>query len=154
MNISNDMIEGIYTAGKIHDIGKLAVPSEILSKPTRLSQPEIELIRSHPENGYNILKNIDFPWPIAQIVYQHHERVDGTGYPRGLNGNNILLEAKIIAVSDVVEAMASHRPYRPGLGIDVALEEIEKFSGSYFDPDVVEACVALFHENKYALALT
>ena len=111
------------------------------------------LFRS-PENGYNILKNIEFPWPIAQIVRQHHERIDGSGYPQGLSGNDILVEARIIAVSDVVEAMASHRPYRPGLGIDKALEEIGNYRGKYYDSDIVDACVSLFHDKKYELTLS
>ena len=138
-------------AGIIHDIGKLSVPAEILSKPTRLSALEYNLIKQHPESGFEMLKNVESPWPLAQIVYQHHERMNGAGYPRKLKGDEILLEARILAVADVVEAMASHRPYRPSLGIEVAIEEIEKNRGLLYDAAAVDACIKLFREKGYQL---
>ena len=152
MGLSNQQIQGIRMAGVIHDIGKMAVPAEILSKPGKITEHEFGIIKTHPEVGYNILKKIDFPWPIAQIVYQHHERIDGSGYPQGLEGKDILLEARIMAVADVVEAMASHRPYRPALGIDSALEEIEKNTNEIYDPEVVDACLRIFREDKFKLS--
>lgn len=142
-------IRGLYLAGAVHDVGKIDIPAEFLSKPGRLSELEHALIKTHAEHGYNILKGIHFPWPIADIVRQHHERIDGSGYPQGLAGDAILPEAKILAVADVVEAMMSHRPYRAALGIDAALAEIEKGKGSAFDPATVEACVALFREGGF-----
>ena len=138
-------------AGVIHDIGKISVPGEILSKPGKISENEFGIIKEHPQVGYNILKTVDFPWPIAQIVLQHHERMDGSGYPNGISGENILLEARILAVADVVEAMASHRPYRAALGINLALEEISKNRGSFYDSKVVDACLRLFNEKGYSL---
>ena len=126
MGLPMDKIDGIRMAGSIHDIGKLSIPAEILSKPTKLTDIEFSLIKEHSQTGYEMLKDVESPWPLAQIVYQHHERMDGSGYPRNLKGDEIILEARIMAVADVVEAMASHRPYRPGLGIEAALEEIEK----------------------------
>jgi len=151
MGLSKNKIEGIRLAGLIHDVGKIAVPAEILSKPGKISAHEFGIIRSHAQVGYDILKKIDFPWPISQIVYQHHERLDGSGYPRGLSGDDILLEARIIAVADVVEAMASHRPYRPALGIEIALKEIRKNRGQFFDPHVVDVCCELFESGGYQL---
>lgn len=151
MNLSQIQIHGIKMAGDIHDLGKISVPAEILSKPTRLTDPEFSLIKTHPQVGYDILKGIEFPWPISQIVYQHHERMDGSGYPQGLSGNEILLEARIMAVADVVEAMASHRPYRPALGIDIALEEISKNRKIAYDPEAVDACLTLFKEKGFRL---
>jgi HD-GYP domain-containing protein (c-di-GMP phosphodiesterase class II) len=138
-------------AGSIHDIGKLSIPAEILSKPTKLTYIEFSLIKEHSHTGYEMLKDVESPWPLAQIVYQHHERMDGSGYPRNLKGNEILIEARIMAVADVVEAMASHRPYRPGLGIDEALAEIEKNRGILYDNTVVDACLKLFRERGYQL---
>jgi putative nucleotidyltransferase with HDIG domain len=152
MGLSKQQIEGVRMAGVLHDIGKMVVPAEILSKPGRITEHEFGIIKSHPEVGYNILKKIDFPWPIAQIVYQHHERMDGSGYPQGLSGKDILLEASIMAVADVVEAMASHRPYRPALGIDIALEEISKNRGVFYDPEAVDACLRIFKEEKFKLS--
>jgi len=143
-------VHAIRLAGTIHDLGKINVPAEILSKPSRLTEIEYRLIQTHPRAGYDILKTIDFPWPIAQIVYQHHERLDGSGYPQGLVAEQILIEARILAVADVVEAMASHRPYRPALGLDAALDEIIKYRGTQFEPAVVDACVALFREKRFA----
>lgn len=139
--------KGIRMAGMIHDLGKLSVPAEILSKPGRLSHVEFALIKAHPQAGYEILKGIQFPWPIAETIYQHHERRDGSGYPRGLKGEDIILEARIMAVADVVEAMASHRPYRPALGIEKALNEIETNMGLLYDAGVVKACVRLIREK-------
>ncbi|MGP8323531.1 MAG: HD domain-containing phosphohydrolase [Methanosarcinaceae archaeon] len=152
MGISKQQMEGVRIAGLIHDIGKMAVPAEILSKPGKITEHEFEIIKSHPEVGYNILKKIDFPRPIAQIVYQHHERMDGSGYPQGLSGKDILLEARIMAVADVVETMSSHRPYRPALGIYKALEEIEKNKNGIYDLGVVDACLRIFKEEKFKLA--
>jgi putative two-component system response regulator len=138
-------------AAVIHDLGKMAVPAEILSKPTKLKKSEFELIKDHPQAGYEILKDIAFPWPIARIILEHHEKMNGSGYPNGLVGENILLESKILTVADVVEAMASHRPYRPALGIDAALAEIEKNKGTNFDATVVDACLSLFREKGFQL---
>ncbi|HAJ27648.1 MAG TPA: PAS sensor protein [Syntrophus sp. (in: bacteria)] len=152
MSLDNDRILGLGLAAVIHDIGKISVPAEILSKPTKLTNIEFSLIKNHTQAAYDILKDMEFPWPIAEIVYQHHERLDGAGYPRGLKGEEISLEAKIIAVSDVVEAMSSHRPYRPGLGIDVALGEIKKNRGVFYDPAVVDACLRLFLERGFTFS--
>ena len=149
MNLPEEQIEGIRVAGNIHDIGKISVPMEILSKPGRVNKSEFGIIKSHTQAGYDILKTIEFPWPIAQIVLQHHERMDGSGYPQGLSGKDILLEARILGVADVVEAMVSHRPYRPALGIDKALEEISKNRGVLYDPEVVDACLKLFTEKRF-----
>jgi PAS domain S-box-containing protein len=151
MNFPDDQIFGIHMAATIHDLGKISVPSEILSKPTKLKKMEFDLIKEHSQSGYDILKDIDFPWPIARMVLEHHERMDGSGYPRNLKGDDILIEARIIAVADVVEAMASHRPYRPGLGIDAALAEIEKNKGTHYDNTVADACLKLFREKGYKL---
>lgn len=150
MGIPATQTEGIHIAGVIHDLGKISVPAEILSKPSRLSEIEFSMIKTHSQVGYDILRNIDFPWPIAQTVYQHHERMDGSGYPRGLQGEEILMEARILSVADVVEAMASHRPYRAALGIDMALAEITKNKGRMFDPSVADACLSIFKENGFA----
>ena len=152
IGLAADRVEGLRLAGTIHDMGKIAVPSEILSKPTRLTEIEFEMIRVHPKVGYDVLQDIAFSWPIAEMVHQHHERMDGSGYPRGLKGADILLEARILAVSDVVEAMASHRPYRPALGIEAALAEIEKNKGILYDSEVVSACLALFREKRFEFA--
>lgn len=149
MGLSEDMIKGVYMAGLVHDIGKIYVPSEILSKPARLREIEMELIRHHSIVGHDILKDVKFPWPIAQIVLQHHERLDGCGYPQGLSNKEILLEARIIGVADVVEAMSSHRPYRAALGIEKALKEIADNSGIQYDPEIVEICTTLFRKKGY-----
>ena len=151
MGLSQDKIDGLRMAGSIHDIGKLSIPAEILSKPTKLTVIEFSLIKEHSQKGYDILKDVESPWPLAQIVYQHHERMNGSGYPRGLKGDDILIEARILAVADVVEAMASYRPYRPALGLDAALEEIEKNRGTLYDNAVAEACLRLFREKGYRL---
>ena len=149
MDLSDNQIEGIFMAGVVHDLGKIYVPAEILSKPSRLNDIEFSMIRTHSQVGYDLLKTIDFPWPIAQIVHQHHERLNGSGYPQGLSADEILIEAKIICVADVVEAMASHRPYRPARGVDVALEHIEKESGNLYDPTTVNTCLRLFSEKSF-----
>lgn len=149
MGLSQKRILGIRMAGSIHDIGKLSVPAEILVKPSKLTDIEFAMIKEHARKGYEILKDVVSSWPLAEITYQHHERMDGSGYPRNLRGNDILLEARIMAVADVVESMASHRPYRPALGIDAALAEIEGNSGALYDPDVAEACLKLFREKGY-----
>ena len=151
MGLSRDQIEGISTAGLIHDIGKISVPAEILNKPGKLTDLEFNIIKEHPKVGYEILKRIEFPWPIADIVFQHHERMNGSGYPLGLSGEEILLEARILAAADVVEAMAAHRPYRPGLGIDKALEELSSNRAILYDPNVVDACLAVFKTEDFKL---
>jgi PAS domain S-box-containing protein len=149
MGLPQEKIDGIRMAGSIHDIGKLSIPAEILSKPTKLTEIEFSLIKEHSRSGYEILKDVESPWPLAQIVYQHHERMNGSGYPRNLKGDEIIMEARIMAVADVVEANASHRPYRPGLGIEAALEEIEKNKGILYDNTVSDACLRLFREKRY-----
>lgn len=151
MGFDDDKIEGIRMAGVIHDIGKLSVPAELLTKPTKLTDLEFSLVKEHSQSGYEMLKHVDSPWPLAEIVQQHHERLDGSGYPNRLKNGEILMEARIMAVADVVEAMASHRPYRASLGIDTALEEIEKNKGVLFDDQVVDACLKLFREKGYKL---
>lgn len=152
MGLHQDKIEGIHMAGIIHDIGKLSIPAEILSKPTKLTHLEFSLIKIHPQSGYEMLKDIESPWPLAEIVHQHHERLNGTGYPRNLKNDEILMEARIMAVADVVEAMASHRPYRASLGIEEALEEIEKNRGILYDTMAVDACLNLFRNKGYQLS--
>ena len=149
IGLSEDQIEGVYVAASIHDIGKISLPAEILSKPIKLTEIEISLIQAHAQAGYDILKGIDFPWPIADIILQHHERMDGSGYPLGLAGDRITIEARIIGVADVVETMSSHRPYRPSMGIDKALEEITRHSGTLYDADVVTACLKIFNEQSF-----
>ena len=149
MGLSEDQIEGIRVSGLVHDVGKMAIPAEILSKPGMLDEEEFALIMKHPRAGYDILKEIEFPWPIAKIVLQHHEKMDGSGYPQGLSGEEILIEAKILCVSDVVEAMASHRPYRPALGISKALEELNRKQGELYDPEVVRVCLKLFEDENF-----
>jgi len=149
MGLSEEMIESIHIAATLHDVGKINIPAEILSRPKQLNEIEMEMIRMHPEVGSNILKSIEFPYPIALIVLQHHERVNGSGYPMGIAGENILLEARILAVADVVEAMASHRPYRPALGIAKAMEELSRKQGELYDKEVVEVCLRLFKEDLF-----
>jgi PAS domain S-box-containing protein len=147
MGLEEHQIEGIFLAALIHDVGKINVPAEILSKPAKLTDPEYQIIKSHPQFGYNITKGIEFPWPIAQIILQHHERLDGSGYPNHLHSDEILLEAKVIGVADVVESMMSHRPYRPQLGLKAAIDEIESGKGRLYEPQVVDACIAVFHDR-------
>jgi PAS domain S-box-containing protein/putative nucleotidyltransferase with HDIG domain len=151
MGLTEERFDGLRLAGLIHDIGKITVPIEILNKPGRISETEFNIIKTHPQAGYNLLKEIEFPWPVAQIVLQHHERLDGSGYPQGLKNGGIMQEAKILAVADVVEAMASHRPYRPSLGIDAALGELTKNRGILYDPEVVDVCQRLFVEQGFKL---
>jgi PAS domain S-box-containing protein/putative nucleotidyltransferase with HDIG domain len=151
MGLAEEQFDGLRMAGLIHDIGKISVPVEILNKPGRLSETEFNIIKTHPQTGYNIIKEIEFPWPVAQIILQHHERLDGSGYPQGLKDGGIMLEAKILTVADVVEAMASHRPYRPALGIEVALEEIAKHRGTLYDPEVADICTSLFIDKGFVL---
>jgi PAS domain S-box-containing protein len=151
MGLPQEKIEGLRMAASIHDIGKLSIPAEILSKPSRLTNIEFSLIKEHARMGYEMLKDVESPWPLAEIVYQHHERMDGSGYPRNLKGDEILMEARILAVADVVEAMASHRPYRPAIGIEEALEEIEKNKGTLYDDVVADACLRLFREKGFQL---
>lgn len=149
MGLPEWRIEGMRITGLLHDVGKIVVPAEILSKPGKLSQYEFSIIKTHPEVGYEILKEIEFPWPVTQAILQHHERLDGSGYPAGLSGKDIILEARILGVTDVVEAMSSHRPYRPALGLDSALEEISKKRGILYDPEVVDACLKIFTEKGF-----
>ena len=151
MGLAEDRIDELSIAGTIHDLGKISIPAEILSKPGSLTELEENMMRTHTKVGYDILKSIDFPGAAAQILYQHHERYNGTGYPRGLSGEDILLEARILSVADVVEAMASHRPYRAALGIDSALAEIEDHRGILYDPQSVDACLTLFREQGFDL---
>ena len=151
MNFTEERIMYLKMAASIHDIGKISVPAEILSKPGMLSKSEMNIIREHPLTGYEILKEVEFPYPLAEIVYQHHERMDGSGYPNGLTGEQIHLDAKILAVADVLEAMASHRPYRPALGIAIAREEIQKNKGRFYDPDVVDICCQAIDNGDIAL---
>jgi PAS domain S-box-containing protein len=151
MGLPQGTIDAIRMAGSIHDIGKLYVPSEILTKPSKLTDIELSLIKEHSRRGYEMLKDVESPWPLAEIIYQHHERMNGSGYPRNLKGDDILMEARILAISDVVESMGSHRPYRPSLGIEAALEEIEKNRGTFYDTGAVDACLRVFREKGYQL---
>jgi putative nucleotidyltransferase with HDIG domain len=143
--------QGLRVAGYLHDVGKINAPAEILSKPGALSAAEFALVKEHARAGYDVLKNVEFPWPVALVALQHHERIDGSGYPQGLKGDEIILEARIVAVADVVEAIASHRPYRAALGIEKSLAEIERGRGTAFDADVVDACLRLFRERGHQL---
>jgi putative two-component system response regulator len=152
LQLPAEQVEGIHLAGVVHDVGKIRVPAEILTKPGKLTGLEFSIIKEHAQNGYEILSNIDFPWPIAEIVLQHHERLDGSGYPQALSNGKILLEAKILAVADVVESMMSHRPYRPALGIDSALDNIALNRGALFDSAAVDACIRLFREQDFNFA--
>jgi putative two-component system response regulator len=152
MGLAPERIEALRLAGSLHDLGKIAVPLEILSKPGKLSDLEFALIKTHPQVGNDILQPINFPGGVNQIILQHHERLDGSGYPQGLKGEDILLEARILGVADVVEAMCSHRPYRPSLGLDKALEEISRHRGTLYDPVVVDACLKLHAEELFQKA--
>ncbi len=151
MGLSEEQVDVIRLAAIIHDLGKISIPSEILAKPGKLTDSEFDFIKLHSKSGYDILSAVELPWPIADIILQHHERLDGSGYPQGLKGEDILLEARILAVADVVEAMASHRPYRAALGIDEALEEISSKKGTLYDPGAVDACLNLFRQKGYRL---
>ena len=152
MGLDNNHAEGVFLAGAVHDLGKLGTPTAVLAKIEKLSDIEFAMIKNHSQYAYEILKNVDFPWPISQIILQHHERVNGSGYPQGLSGDNILLEARIVGLADVVEVMATPRPYRPALGVDKALEEITKNSGILYDAKVVDACLRLFKEKGFKFA--
>jgi PAS domain S-box-containing protein/putative nucleotidyltransferase with HDIG domain len=149
MGFSQNRIDGLKVMGFLHDIGKMAIPAEILCKPSKLNEFELSIIKAHPQIAYDILKEIEFPWPVAQTILQHHERLDGSGYPAGLADSDILPEAKILAVADVTEAIASHRPYRPALGLKKALEEISRNQGRLYDQEVVEACLKVFKGKKF-----
>lgn len=151
LGLDEQRLEGLRVAGYLHDIGKITIPTEILAKPGRLTAAEFALIKGHAEASYEVLKDVGFPWPVAQVARQHHERIDGSGYPQGLKGDQILLEARILAVADVVEAMASHRPYRPGLGIDRALAEIERGRGTAYDAPAADACLRLFRDKGFTM---
>ncbi|NTV90993.1 MAG: HD domain-containing protein [Clostridiales bacterium] len=142
-------LEGLMMAGMIHDIGKMSVPSEILCKPGRLNEPEMALIRMHPEAGAGIVRPVDFPWPVADIIAQHHEKMDGSGYGKGISGSGILKEARILCVADVVEAIASHRPYRNALGLEAAMEQIRSKKGELYDPEIASCCIDLFYKEKF-----
>ncbi len=146
--------QGIRVAGNLHDIGKINIPAEILSKPSKLTDIEYSLVKFHAQASYDVLQHVAFPWPIAEVAFQHHERLDGTGYPRGLKGEEIIMEARILAVADTVEAMSSHRPYRAGLGIEKALAEIERGQDIIYDGTVVDACLKLFRQNGYNIPLS
>ena len=151
MNLTSHQIDGIRLASMIHDIGKISVPAEILSRPTKLTEIEFRMVEEHSQAGYDILKSIEFPWPIARMILEHHERMDGSGYPNGRAGEDILMESRILALADVVEAICSHRPYRPALGIEAALGEIQKNRGILDDPEVVDVCSKLFREKGFEL---
>jgi PAS domain S-box-containing protein len=151
LGLGEAQIEGLRVAGSLHDIGKLSIPAEILSKPARLSALEMVLVKGHPQAGFDVLNSMEWPWPVAQVALQHHERMDGSGYPNSLKGDDILLEARIMAVADVVEAMSSHRPYRAGLGIDAALAEILRGRGSIYDARVADACLHLFRDKGFRI---
>lgn len=153
MGIEPNRINGLRMASMIHDLGKISIPTEILTKPTNLTNIEFEIVKTHAQAGYEILKDIDFPWPIARIVLEHHEKIDGSGYPQHLKGDVLLTESKILTVADVVEAMASHRPYRPSLGILDALAEITQNRGILYDTDAVNACLSLFEEKRFSFAI-
>ncbi|MBI1423503.1 MAG: PAS domain S-box protein [Gammaproteobacteria bacterium] len=152
LGLDTEHLLGLRLGAMIHDIGKIYVPAEILNRPGRLTQPEFEIIKTHPQVGYDIVKDIKFTWPVAQMILQHHERLDGSGYPQGLKGDTILFEAKIIAVADAVEAISAHRPYRPALGVDKALEEILKYRGIFYDPEIVDICLRLFSERRFSFS--
>ena len=153
MNLADEEVTGIRLAAYVHDIGKISVPAEILGKAGRLSDQEMAIIKNHPEEGYEVLKGIDFPWPVAEMVRQHHERIDGSGYPQGLKGEEICLGARILAVADVVDAMSSHRPYRPSLGLEAALDEIQKGRGERYGAEVCDACIRLFREKGFRFGI-
>ena len=151
MGLSYEAIEGLRIASILHDIGKVYVPSEILNKPGRLTELEFGILKTHPQVGYEIIKDIEFPWPVAEIVLQHHEKIDGSGYPKGLIGYDILLESKILTVADVIEAMSSHRPYRAALGIDMALNQIAVNRGIFYEPSIVDCCLDIFRNDRNKL---
>src|SRR4030043_690196 len=153
LGLDQDKIESIKIAALIHDIGKINIPVSILTRPGRLSEIEYDMIKTHSQLGHDMISRVEFPWPIADIILQHHERINGSGYPKGLKGKHIVLEARILAVADVVEAMASHRPYRPALGMDKALEEINMNRGKLYDADVADTCLSLFNEKGFKFTI-
>ena len=148
LGLDDYRLKGLHLGAMIHDIGKISVPAEILNRPGRLEPALFTILKAHPQIGFDIIKSIDFPWPLADMVLHHHEHLDGSGYPDGLKGDEITLESRILAVADVVEAMASHRPYRPALGIDIALQEVEEGKGNFYDPEVVDCCRRIFREQE------
>jgi PAS domain S-box-containing protein len=149
MKLSQNVIDGLKVISSLHDIGKMTIPAELLCKPSQLNEYEFNIIKVHPQNAFDILKDIEFPWPVAKAVFQHHERLNGSGYPMGSSGNDIILEARILAVADVTEAISSHRPYRPALGVEKALEEIARNSGFLYDQKIVDACLTLFQKRSF-----
>ena len=151
MSLPEEQIRWIELGASIHDLGKINIPTEILTRPGKLNPYEMEIIRTHSQSGWEIMDGVDLPWPVATMILQHHERLDGSGYPHGIQDGEILLEARIIAVADVVEAMSSHRPYRARNPLDAALSEIETHAGSFYDPEVVRACLHLFREEGFNL---
>jgi HD-GYP domain-containing protein (c-di-GMP phosphodiesterase class II) len=151
MGLPDEQIDGIRMIGVVHDIGKIAVPGDILSKPDRLSNDEFNIVKLHPQVAYDVLRNLDFPWPVAETVLQHHERLDGSGYPNGISGESIILEARILCVADVVESMVSPRPYRPAMGVEKALQEIMQNRGILYDPAVADACAKLSANGGFKL---
>ncbi len=153
LGLEKEELVGLLIAAELHDVGKIGVPIEFLAKPGRITKEEFAIIKHHSEIGYEIIREINFPWDVAETVLQHHERIDGSGYPHGLKGDEILLNAKIVCVADVAEAMISHRPYRPGLGVDVAMEEITAGRGTRYDAAVADCCLALFKQNPHFLDL-
>jgi HD-GYP domain-containing protein (c-di-GMP phosphodiesterase class II) len=154
LGLSDDLVNGIQVAGELHDVGKIAIPTELLARPARLTDAEMELVRCHSQRGYDIVSGIDFPWPVADMVLQHHERLDGSGYPHGLRGEDTLPGSKVLAVADTVEAMSNHRPYRPGLGLEQALAEITAGAGVRYDPAAAAACLTLFREERFDYSTT
>jgi len=151
MGLPEEHVDGIRIIGVVHDIGKIAVPGDILSKPGRLSTEELSIVKTHPQVAYDVLRNLEFPWPVAETILQHHERLDGSGYPSGISGEDIILEARILCVADVVESMISHRPYRPALGVERALGEIVRNKGVLYDPAVADACSKLSSNGGFKL---
>lgn len=151
MNLTSDQNNGIRITGLIHDIGKISVAADILNKPRRLTESEFELVKIHSRFGYEILKDIEFPWPVARMVLEHHERINGSGYPNGTAGDQLLVESRILAVSDVMNGISYHRPYRPALGVDAALYDIRGNRGILYDPEVVDTCLRLFSQKKYRM---
>ncbi|MDP4795700.1 MAG: HD-GYP domain-containing protein, partial [Rhodospirillales bacterium] len=152
MGLSKDRIEGVRLGASIHDIGKIHIPADILNYPRKLTENEYEIVKAHPQVGYEILESTSFPWPIKEMILQHHERIDGSGYPNGISGDDIIIEAKVLAVADVVDAMTAHRPYRPAFGIEKAIQELQGGRGALYDSSVVDACVELLSDKAFSWA--
>jgi len=150
LGFKGEVLHEVTVASSLHDIGQITIPTEIMTRPGKLSAIEMGIIQTHAKAGYDIVKDVEFPWPIAEIVYQHHEKMDGTGYPRGLKGDEILFTARILMVANVMESMMSHRPYRPSLGQEAALSELKKYRGTWYDASVVDACLRLFEEGRFS----